>query len=378
MKLTRISPGKVTPKKTHLSTVRRRIVAYVETLQERFLFGLMTRTGISPLDAESPSNKPHLVRVARRIAAYVAGLQERIHFLEAVVQNFPGGISVYDRELRMVLCNDRQKRLLDYPPDLFAKGFPTMEDLFRFNAERGEYGPGDIQEQVRRRMTMAREATPHLIERTRPNGTVLEIRGAPVEGGGFVTTYLDVTEQRRANALIAHLTHHDALTNLPNRALFGDRLQCAISLAKKSGLIAVHYLDVDKFKPVNDMLGHEAGDVLLVAIAVRLAQAVRETDTVARLGGDEFAIVQTGIRETNDVADLARRLLQELKRPFDVCGQKVEVSASIGIAFVPLDGVTVDELLRKADMALARSKSNGRNQFTFFDADQTTCEAVAC
>jgi len=185
-----------------------------------------------------------------------------------------------------------------------------------------------------------------------------------------VTTYLDVTEQRRAHALIAHLAHHDVLTNLPNRALFADRLQSAISLAKRSGLTAVHYLNVDKFKPINDALGHEAGDVLLVAIAVRLAQAVRENDTVARLGGDEFAVVQTGLRDTNEAAVLARRLLHEMKRPFDLCGQTVEVSASIGTAFAPLDGVTVDEVLRKADSALYRSKSAGCNQFSFYESDK--------
>ena len=182
-----------------------------------------------------------------------------------------------------------------------------------------------------------------------------------------MTTYLDVTEQRRAHALIAHLAHHDVLTNLPNRALLADRLQSAISLAKRSGLITVHYLDVDKFKRVNDALGHDAGDVLLVAIAVRLAQAVRENDTVARLGGDEFAVVQTGIHNTHYAAVLARRLLREMRRPFDLSGHTVEVSASIGTAFASLDGGTVDELLRKADAALYRSKSAGRNQFAFFE-----------
>lgn len=365
MKQARLSPveGEVTPDGPHLSSVLRRIGAVVETLRGRFPFVKQARLSAG---AEVTSTEPQLSMVMRRIGAYIETLQERIRFLEAIVENFPGGISVYDSELRMVLCNDAQKRLLDYPPELFASGPPTMEDVFRVNAERGEYGPGQIQEQVSRRMALMHEAKPRLYERTRPNGTVLEVRRAPVEGGGYVTSYLDITKQHRAQALVAHLAHHDLLTNLPNRAFFCDRLQSALSIAKSTEMTAVHYLDVDKFKPINDALGHQAGDVLLVAIAVRLAQAVREQDTVARLGGDEFAVVQTGIKDAEDAAVLARRLVQEIKRPFDLCGQTLEVSASIGTAFAPHDGVTVDEMLRKAALALNRSKSAGGGQFAFY------------
>jgi diguanylate cyclase (GGDEF)-like protein len=304
-----------------------------------------------------------------RIGSYVDTLRERVRLLEAVIENFPGGISLYDADLRMLVCNEQQKRMLDYPEALFEQGHPTLESMFRFNAERGEYGPGDVEEQVARRMALARERKPHVYERTRPNGTVLEIRGTPLAGGGFVTTYLDVTEQRRTQALVAHMAHHDTLTNLPNRALFADRLGTAIALAKRSGIVAVHYLDVDRFKPVNDELGHQAGDALLVEIATRLAGTVRENDTVARLGGDEFAIVQTGIRSARDAAVLARRLLREMSRPFDVLGHAVEVGASVGIALAPSDGTTIDEILRNADTALYRSKSNGRGRFTFYAGD---------
>jgi diguanylate cyclase (GGDEF)-like protein len=306
-----------------------------------------------------------------RIGSHVDTLRERIRLLEAVIENFPGGISLFDSNLQMVLCNEQQKALLDYPEDLFAEGFPTLEGLFRFNALRGEYGPGQVEEHVARRMSLARQGRAHVYERTRPNGTVVEVRGAPLHGGGFVTTYLDVTEQRRNQALIAHMAHHDTLTNLPNRALFADRLQTAIALAKRTGMIAVHYLDIDRFKPVNDELGHQAGDTLLVAIAERLVHTVRENDTVARLGGDEFAIVQTGIRDVDDARALAQRMLRELSRPFDVLGGEVRVGVSIGIAVVPGDGTTMDEVLRKSDTALYRSKSAGRGRFTFYSAQES-------
>ena len=275
----------------------------------------------------------------------------------------------------MVLCNEQQKLLLDYPDDLFADGFPTLEDLFRFNALRGEYGPGNLEEQMARRMALVRERKAHVYERTRPNGTVLEVRGTPIEGGGFVTTYLDVTEQRRNQALIAHMAHHDTLTNLPNRVLFTDRLQTAIALAKRSGLIAVHYLDIDRFKPVNDTLGHQVGDTLLTAIANRLSGTVRENDTVARLGGDEFAIVQTGISESSHAAVLARRVLAQLSSPFEVAGHAVQVGVSIGIALSPTDGITIDEILIKADAALYRSKTKGRGCFSFHNSPENQSAA---
>lgn len=319
-----------------------------------------------PMDRLSVHELQELAGAVNHIADYVESLRERARLLEAVIENFPGGISLFDEDLQLVLCNERQKQMLDYPPELFAGGPPSMEKLFRFNASRGEYGPGDVEEQVERRMALARERKAHHYERTRPNGTVLEIRGAPIEGGGFVTTYLDVTEDRRNQALIAHMAHHDTLTDLPNRALFADRLQTAVAMAKRAGVVAVHFLDIDCFKPVNDRLGHKAGDDLLIAIAARLKRSVRENDTVARIGGDEFAIVQTGIREQADAAVLARRIVNEIGRPYEVAGESVRIGASIGVALAPTDGITTDELLRKADAALYRSKSGGRGCFTFF------------
>jgi len=316
--------------------------------------------------APGEGNLAALARAIAAIGAHVEAMRERIRLLEAVIENFPGGISLFDSELRMVLCNEEQKRLLDYPDDLFANGFPSLEELFRFNAERGEYGAGAVAEHVERRMRLAREKKPHVYDRTRPNGTVLEIRGTALEGGGFVTTHLDVTEQRRTQALIAHMAHHDTLTNLPNRALFADRLGTALALAKRAGVVAVHYVDVDRFKPVNDELGHEVGDALLVAIAQRLSGAIRENDTVARLGGDEFAVVQTGIHRPSEASVLAARLVEQMATPFDVLGNRISVGASIGIAVAPMDGTTTDEVLRNADTALYRSKASGRGCFSFF------------
>ncbi len=299
---------------------------------------------------------------------FVGCLQERVRLLEAVIENFPGGISLFDSNLQMVLCNRRQKELLEYSEELFADGYPSLEGLFRFNAERGEYGPGNVELHVKRRMSLARKREPHVYERKRPNGTIVEVRGVPLDGGGFLTTYFDVTEQRRTRDLIAHMAHHDPLTDLPNRLLFNDRLHNAVALAKRGALMAVHYIDIDLFKPVNDRYGHKTGDDLLIGIAGRMRTMVREHDTVARLGGDEFAVVQTGIHAPRDAETLARRIVDKLSAPFRIAPEPVRVSASVGVALAPLHGDSCDDLLMKADSALYTAKAGGRGRFSICEA----------
>ena len=299
-------------------------------------------------------------------ARLVAEQQDRIDLLTAVIDNFPGGLSLFDRDLKMVLCNRQQKEMLEYPDSLFAKGTPTLEDMFRFNANRGEYGPGDPEEQVRQRMDLVRQKRPHVFERTRPNGTILEIRGAPLAGGGFVTTYLDVTEQRRNQALVAHMAHHDPLTDLPNRTLFQDRMHMALAQVKRGqALVALHYLDLDRFKPVNDSLGHAIGDEVLKAVAGRMRGLIRETDTLARIGGDEFSVIQMGIGGRADVKIFAERLSDSLAEPFTVLGHTIEIGISNGIALAPDDGVESDSLMRLADKALYACKARSRGWYRF-------------
>ncbi len=293
-------------------------------------------------------------------------LRERIRLLEAVIDNFPGGLLLFDNELKLVLCNAQQRQLLNYSDELFSNGDPSLQQIFRFNAARGEYGPGDVEEIVKTRMELVAKKRAHVFERTRPNGTVLEIRGVPLPEGGFVTTYLDVTEQRKNQGLIAHLAHHDQLTGLPNRTLMLDRLQLALAGVRRGGKVALHYIDLDKFKPINDKYGHAIGDHVLKTVAAQLLRSVRETDTVARIGGDEFIIIQVDVQSAADAETVAQRVIAAVSETRFVDSADVSVNVSVGISFAPWDGDSPDELLRKADQAMYRSKGDGGAATNFY------------
>jgi diguanylate cyclase (GGDEF)-like protein/PAS domain S-box-containing protein len=179
---------------------------------------------------------------------------------------------------------------------------------------------------------------------------------------------IDITERKRAEARVAHMAHHDALTGLPNRVLLRLRLEEILhrtSHAQKK--LAVLCFDLDNFKAVNDTLGHPYGDALLQRVAERVRAVVNDGDTAARLGGDEFAILMSDIEEPADVAIFARRLLDEIAEPFDVMGHQVVIGASIGIAMGPSDGDDADKLMKSADMALYRAKADGKGAFRFFE-----------
>ena len=200
------------------------------------------------------------------------------------------------------------------------------------------------------------------------DGRVFMITNQPM-AEGWLATYEDVTEHREAEARISHLAHHDALTDLPNRVLFQENLEAALSHARRGHGLALLFLDLDQFKMVNDTLGHSVGDVLLQSVAERLSQQTRETDTIARLGGDEFAIIQTPIDEPTEAAALAERLIEMLETPFDVAGHQIVIGTSVGIAFAPQDGLDADQLSKCADLALYRAKVDGRGMYRLFQAE---------
>jgi diguanylate cyclase (GGDEF)-like protein/PAS domain S-box-containing protein len=185
-----------------------------------------------------------------------------------------------------------------------------------------------------------------------------------------ITAIVDVTEQRRTEARISYLAHNDSLTSLANRAFFREKLEDAMSRVQRYGeAIAVHCIDLDFFKNVNDTLGHPIGDMLLCAVSARLTKALRDTDIVARLGGDEFAIIQSPLQKPSDAGLLAERVVGILSEPYELDGHHVVISASMGIALAPSDGTEADVLLKNADMALYRAKDDGRGTYRYFEAE---------
>jgi diguanylate cyclase (GGDEF)-like protein len=283
------------------------------------------------------------------------------------LDNMAQGLCMFDGEKRLTVWNDRYVELLNMPAYLLKVGTPLQEILANRIARGMNVKPGDPEVQARVTELMALPPDASRIDELRDGKFVLLTR-QPMAGGGWVTLIEDITERRRAEAEIVHLARHDVLTGLANRAEFNNRLEDASKRLKRNGgNLTVMMLDLDRFKAVNDTLGHLAGDQLLSEVARRLQSKVRETDVLARLGGDEFAIIQEGSADQHEGAvALALRIIEAISAPFNLSGHEVAVGTSIGIALAPENGSEPDELLKRADLALYTVKSSGRNDFCLF------------
>ncbi|MDH3662520.1 MAG: EAL domain-containing protein, partial [Alphaproteobacteria bacterium] len=293
-------------------------------------------------------------------------LQEKSSQLEVTFEHVNQGVAVFDRDHHLITCNRRHRELLDDTTRAFMPG-----------AETGLItSPRAGLEPLQGHVPMAPGATP-LQSRNRRfdwiggKGRFLQIEDNPMPSGGFVRTSTDVTDRKRHEAHVLHLAQHDSLTGLPNRMLFHDRLDQALRLARRKGSrLALLLLDLDRFKTINDTLGHDAGDQLLRQAAARLQNCIRGSDTLARLGGDEFVIIQIELGEKDDAAVLAERIGEAFRETFDLSGQNVHVGTSIGIAVAAPGRQEPDsagELLRHADLALYQAKIDMRGGHCFFE-----------
>ncbi|MDR3539015.1 MAG: EAL domain-containing protein [Acetobacteraceae bacterium] len=289
---------------------------------------------------------------------------QNIRFI-AALSNMTQALCMFDQAGRLVVANKRLSEMFDLPADLVTPG-ASLEALVDELRLRLHLQPHDTALALAHIVQLRAAGRRASYTRQLADGRTLAMNFAPIEDGGWLMTLEDITERRQVEATISHMAHHDTLTGLPNRVLFHDRLAEAVARGRRGEPCAVLYIDLDHFKSVNDTLGHPLGDALLQAVTQRLLAEVRETDTVARLGGDEFAIVQSGVQQPGDSTVLATRLIDALSAPYALDGHRLTIGTSIGIAIAPNDGEDPDMLLKNADMALYRAKSDGRGRYCFF------------
>ena len=327
---------------------------------------------------ENALRKRRLESDNKRIAQQLERSEKLYRYL---VDSSPDIIYTLNEEGRFSFVNDRAQQLLGFSrSELIGNHYSELvhdEDLERayyvFNERRvGERASRNIE--LRLKSAGARDKGPtfeNTLVTLSFNSMGMYGDGKQKEGAEFFGTYgvaRDITERKRAEAMISYHAYHDILTDLPNRMLFKDRLGLAIMQAKrKETELAVMFIDLDRFKLVNDTLGHIRGDELLQQVATRLKATLRQGDTLARLGGDEFTIFLPELLNRDDAHVVANKALECLQKPFRLADSDVHISASIGIAVYPEDGETIDELLCHADMAMYQVKAQGKNSYSFYE-----------
>ncbi len=304
-------------------------------------------------------------RVETEHKAALIELREHHRRFDAALNNMSHGVSMLDDDLRIIVTNRRWLDMFGLSPDLVKPGV-TMRDVLAQSVAVGNYGDVDAAE-LYADLVQKLHGGATEFQRDLTNGRTILTRYNAMPHGGWVATYEDITERKRAEERIAHMARHDALTSLPNRVLFREKMADGLARVKETGeRMAVLSLDLDNFKGVNDTLGHPIGDRFLSVVAQRLINVVGGNDTVARLGGDEFAILQCR-GEPIAAERLAQRIVQALGETIVIEGHELNTAVSIGIAIAPDDGNSADHLMKCSDLALYRAKAEGRARYRFFE-----------
>ena len=295
-------------------------------------------------------------------------LRDERSLLQTILDNAPLGIWMVNAEGKVQFVNQG-----------FCSNTGVSEAQFLAASHYSDVLPASIAENCRRsdRECFGQEAPhvsleclrfvdgrDHLLECTK-----VRVRNSDGSNRGLIGLAVDVTERHEHEQQLEHVAHYDALTGVPNRVLLTDRLAQALARTKRDrGLMAVCYLDLDGFKPINDTYGHDAGDKVLVEVARRIKDTIREGDTIVRLGGDEFVVLLVGMQLSAECVGSLNRLLKAISQPITVAGQPLSISASVGVALYPEDDQDADTLLRHADQAMYVAKHKGRNCYHLFDA----------
>lgn len=291
-----------------------------------------------------------------------AALRRENDMLRQALEDLPHGLCVFDADDRLLLGNDRYRDIWALPPALGHPGTPFAKIMAANPATETESS---------RARTAAIGPAANLRQREwlLPDGRTVEVTVRRRADGSCVALHEDVTEQRRVAAQLTHLARHDALTGLANRQMLIDELERQLPRTHRGETIAVLCLDLDRFKVVNDTLGHAAGDALLREVAARLRSCVRGSDLVSRPGGDEFVLLQFGAPQPAAANALARRVIEALGQPFELDGQRAHIGTTVGIAVAPFDGEEAEVLLRGADLALYHAKTESRGTVRFFEPE---------
>ncbi len=289
-------------------------------------------------------------------------LSKQNALMRLAIEELPFGLSVFDSHDVLVLANNRYAQIWGLPEHLIVPG-TTFQDIMAHTTgqetadSRSQPTPATGIEVVRRR------------EWKTDDNRYIEIVITRKADGSCIALHRDISERKSAEQKIAYMAEHDQLTGLPNRHMLEDRISTYLTECNSNRPVAFLYLDLDGFKPINDTLGHAAGDLLLQAVATRLTKSVRSSDLVVRLGGDEFIVVQTHAEREGCTLALVRRIIESITQPFDVAGQSIQIGVCIGVSMAPNDGNVFDELLNSADLALYRAKDAGKNAFRFYQAE---------
>ncbi|MEZ5728473.1 MAG: EAL domain-containing protein [Burkholderiaceae bacterium] len=303
-----------------------------------------------------------------RLESLIGQLRQNNGWLQLALDNMSQGLCLLDHAGAVVLCNERFSGLFGLPGPETLRGQLLETAIVSRSALRNMTNKSVKAAHAYLELIHGKTGATAQLEL--PDERMLRVAFEPTGDGGSVQTVEDVTERHEAEQTIAHLASHDVLTNLPNRRLLGQRLAAAVARAAEHGQVsAILCLDLDRFKAVNDTLGHGAGDRLLQAVADRLRGCVKTQDTVARLGGDEFAIVVERPQGSGEVETLAQHIVDVVSQPYLIDGLEALVGVSIGIASAPRDATDADQLVKCADMAMYRAKQRGRGCYEVFTPD---------
>jgi diguanylate cyclase (GGDEF)-like protein/PAS domain S-box-containing protein len=303
-------------------------------------------------------------------------LSRKKRILEVTLENMAHGLCMFDGKQRLIVCNSRYLKMYGLSAEDMRAG-TTLRTILEARVAAGS-SPEAAREYIETRLAEVSRNEPYSAVNELRGGRVVAVTHQPIEGGGWVAIHQDITDSRRDEEKVVFMAHHDLLTGIANRAHFMEKLEEAEArLRQKHETFTVFMLDLDRFKNINDSLGHPAGDALLKQTADRLTASLRQTDVVARLGGDEFAIIQAAEPDQRAAAiELAKRIIALISAPYDINGSTVSIGTSIGVAMASAAGTDPDTLMKQADLALYRTKSDGRNGYCFFD-ERMTADADA-